>query len=364
MNARDLGLWGLLAGCALLCRCTKRASHPPNPWASLDARYASWEPTTNAIPAVRNRKLAIEYFETSLHLWKESAYSAYIYTRARQLGERELEITAYQVTEGRVTQRTLVRLDPQQLSSSEMNNLVHRTTVWHESEGSLGSHEGGFPTMTMAQLYASCRRDVLATHPELPVRMHFDMSGFLQHCGFAPQDCDDCAAVSVQSVAKSDMPAAFDLRRNLCTNYDGLASTRQGPSWTYGCELCRCESGAEFPQPRQPPGQSVQVHSVLANENEELSSPASERSSGLGNICDVDPAACPHKPPDGAWGNWGEWQCMTLLMADCDGPAVPPPIRAPICVGKATPSESNTVAHARCARAESAAWAAVRRASH
>ena len=41
--------------------------------------------------------------------------------------------------------------------------------------------------------------------------------------------------------------------------------------------------------------------------------------------------------------------------------AIPPPIRAPICVGKATPTEANTVAHARCVRAESDAWAAVRR---
>ena len=349
MNARKLGLWAVLVGGTLLCCCAKRASYPPNPWASLAARYASWEPTTNAIPAVPNRKLAIEHLETSLRLWKEAAYPAYIYTRARQLGEAEVEITAYQVTEGRVTQRTLVRLDPEEFSSSAMNNLAHRTSVWHETEPSLGTHEGGFPAMTMEQLYESCRRDVLASHLELPVRMHFDMAGFLQHCGFAPQDCDDCGAVSVQSLAESDMPAAYDLRRNLCTNYDGLASTRHSPSWPHGCGSCRCESGAEFPHPRQP-------------RREPRSQ--SDGSRGLSDICDIDPAACcSTRPPDGPWGNWGQWQCMTLLMADCDGPPSPPPIRAPICVGKATPTESKTVAHARCARAESEAWATVRRAA-
>jgi len=176
--------------------------------------------------------------------------------------------------------------------------------------------------------------------------MHFDMAGFLQHCGFAAQDCDDCAAVSVQSVAKSELRAAFDLRRNLCTNYDGLVSTRHSPSWSYGCERCSCESGAESPHPRQPRRQPP---------------PASDDSSGLEDICDVDPAACPAKPADGPWGNWGDWQCMTSLVADCVDPPPPPPIRAPICVGKATPTELNTVAHARCVRAESDAWAALRR---
>ena len=349
MRSQTLRLLGMLAWGTLLC-CASRQPSVKNPWAPLNARYVSWQPTTDAVPAVHNRGRALEYLAASLELWKKAAYPAYIYSRVRQGGEHEVELTAYQVTEGRVTQRTLVRLNPEELTSSAMNNLAHRTSVWHETERSLGTHEGGFPPMTMEQLYESCRRDVLATHPELPVRMHFDMAGFLQHCGFTPKDCDDCAAVSVQSVAKSDMPASFDLRRNLCTNFDGFASTRNGPSWHYGCDSCRCEPGAEFPEPRKPRRKRP---------------PASEGSSGLQDICDIDPAACPAstKSPDGPWGSWGQWQCMTSLVADCEGPAIPPPIRAPICVGKATPTESNEVAHLRCARAESSARAAVQRAA-
>ena len=201
--------------------------------------------------------------------------------------------------------------------------------------------------MTIDQLYASCRRDVLATHPALPVRMHFDRVGFLQHCGFALQDCDDCAAVSIQSVAKSDTPADRDLRRNLCINYDGFAFARNDASWSFGCGRCTCEPGAEFPRQkpasREPPPEDT----------------ADARSSGLADICDIDPAACPSAPPDGPWGSWGSWSCMTLLMADCEAPPSPPSVRAPICVGKATPTESNAVAGKRCRRAEAEGWAAL-----
>lgn len=342
MKVQRLCLLGILLWGALLCRCASRQPSFQNPWAQLDARYVSWEPTTDAVPAVQNRKLALEYLEVSLQLWKKAAFREYMYTRAHQLGERELEITAYQVTEGRVTQRTLVRLNPQEFTRSEFNNLAHRTSVWHETERSVGTHEGGFPSLTIEQLYESCRRDVLAVHPELPVRMHFDMAGFLQHCGFAPRDCDDCAAVSVQSVAKSYMPASYDLRRNLCTDFDGFASTRHSPSWSYGCSRCWCEVGFEFPQPRKP------------------RRPPPSEGSGLGDICDIDPAACPDPTPDGPWGTWGRWSCLTSLVADCEDPPIPPPIRAPICVGKATPTEPSEISHSRCARAESEGRAAYR----
>src|SRR6188768_2021347 len=302
MRIRTLCLLAILAWGTLLC-CASRQPTLKNPWAPLDARYVSWEPTTDAVPAVRNRSQAIEYLDTSLRLWKKAAYSAYIYTRVRQRGERELEITAFQVADGRVTQRTFVRLNPQELTSDVANNLAHRTSVWHESEGSLGTHEGGFPTLTMDQLYESCRREVLATRPDLPVRMHFDMAGLLQHCGFAPRDCDDCATVSVQSVASSDKPATFDLRRNLCTDFDGFASTRNSASWQDGCSWCTCEAGEEF----QPPGKPRPKRPPLIG------------GSGLPDICDVDPAACPlsSQPPDGPWGHWGTWYCLSSLDIEC-----------------------------------------------
>lgn len=74
MNGRKLWLSAALVGGALLCHSTRRASSPQNPWASLEVRYVSWEPTTVALPTVANRKLASEYLATGLQLWKEAAY--------------------------------------------------------------------------------------------------------------------------------------------------------------------------------------------------------------------------------------------------------------------------------------------------
>ena len=89
MRIQTLCLLGMLAWGTLFC-CASRQPSVKNPWAPLDARYASWEPTTDAVPAVRNRELALEYLDASLQLWKKAGYPAYIYSRVRQLGERTL----------------------------------------------------------------------------------------------------------------------------------------------------------------------------------------------------------------------------------------------------------------------------------
>lgn len=372
MSVTKVCVLGLAVSCALLPHCASRSAHVKSPWASLDARYVSWEPTTTAVPAVDDRKRAREYLETSLRLWKEAAYPSYVYTRARQLGNRELELTAFQVIDGRVAQRTLVRLDPEELTSSAFNVLVKRTSLWHETGHSVGAHEGGFPVATLDQLYERCRREVLATHPELRVRMHFDMRGFLQACGFATEDCDDCATVSVQTVAKEDRPSSRDLRRDLCVDYDGLTTTSSGtPNWGGGCLVCSCWSGRERPEPepkaKPKPKPEPPPDPGAAEELCRIDPSACADHPYLGerleDICEIDPSACPKQPPpDGPWGYWGFWMCKTLLSADCGGRAMPT-VRAPICVGKATPTESRQEARARCEGMEMRAWSAAQRAT-
>jgi hypothetical protein len=321
-----------------------------------EARYASWEPTSKAIPALRDRALAEAYLARSLRLWRDAAYGSYFYARIRQISERDAEATAFAVTDGRVTQRALLRLDPERLKSSPQKTKDVVRDEFVEAEAALGTHARGFPALTIDELYERCRREVLASHREVPVRMHFDRRGFLQYCGYASEDSSDCPSVSVQVLARRTRAPGGDLRRDLCVDYDGLAFTGTSPDWNAGCLVCRCQRGAEPPPPPVPMREPEDVG--LFEAGGLLSDGGVPAAGELADICRIDPKACPAAaPPDGPWGSFGGLACMHLLTADCGGGAFPPDRRAPTCVGKVAPDEPLKDALARCQELERTAKA-------
>lgn len=267
--------------------------------ATMSAKYPSWEPTTGAVPAVADRKVALADLQVSRNLWLGRAWRDYSYVRARQASQDNVEFTLIVVRSASVTERSLFT------SKLDVNGLGDRMSgkfgqaprlLWRERGSEVGRHADGAPAHTVDELYDLCRDRVLSVRETSAPRLSFHRDGMLQHCGFLRQDCGDCASASVQAlsnVTPQPWQAPSDL---LCTDRYGLFLPGQDPLTSVGCEVCSC----------------------VANNSADPNAPPNEE--GMGDICKLDPAACPRGglPPDRA-----NWFCKHLLSADgCGGSIV------------------------------------------
>jgi hypothetical protein len=277
----------VLAGAVAACT-TPRASYP------------SWEPTSAAVPMVRDPKLALADLEVSRKLWLGRSWQDYSYVRARQTSPDQVEFTLIVVRGGRVSERSLMVLptDASGLGDRSSGKLGQTPQVrWREHGREIGRHETGAPALTMDQLYDLCRERVLSVQSEHSPRLSFHRDGLLQHCGFLGDDCEDCATVSVQTVA-GVTPRPWQVPPDvLCADRYGLFLQGQAPLTESSCEVCWC-TASNLADPRLVPV------------------PIPDADEGGADICKIDPPSCPRvKQPDHA-----NWFCKYLLTGDgCGG---------------------------------------------
>ncbi len=267
--------WAVLcaAGCAV-----------PGP-----ARFASWDPVRSDIPRPGNRAEARARLSASYALWKKWRASTrpmimetgrqptpdtaneYSYVRARQTSLNEVAFTLFVVKGERVVLRALMTADPSKLSRSRRQLAQLRVTSrWVERNGLVGRHEQGAPAKTVDQLYAECDR--LIDREATPPRLYFDPEGLLMQCGYPPEECSDCESASVLSISR------FSVRNE--------APRRIPAAW-----LCEAETGVVLPGSDLPllPDETSCVAAALPTPPR----PPREPAEGLGDICVIDPNACP-----------------------------------------------------------------------
>jgi hypothetical protein len=305
------------------------------------AAYPGWEPTSPIVPQVKNRRRAIAALEASRKAWLERGWDreaappaerelfgglrpGYAYVRALQVSDEEVEFTLLVVENGRVVERSLLssRLDASGLGDRLRGEHGSVPKLhWREALGDVGKHAEGAPPLTIDALYDLCRDQVLRAHPELTSRLSFQMNGVLQHCGFLIDECPECPAATVLSVGRT-LPRPWQRPQDLvCNDRPGLVVAGDRPWFEWGCEMCDCLA-RNTGDPR-----------------------AGRQEGGLGDICKIDPRACPEpdpKPPE-----MGTWSCKRLLSADCiwGGGSVDP---HPMCTGR--PVELDGEWQRRCAR--------------
>ncbi len=311
--------------------------------ASVRAGYPSWEPTSALVPVVSDRAMALADLEASRKLWLDRRPERYSYVRALQVSPDEAEFTFVAVENGAVVERALLKsfTDDRGLGDRLAGKLGQTPQLlWRERGRELGRHGTGAPALTVEQLYALCRDRVLSVRANHAPRLSFHIDGLLQHCGFLNDDCPDCPVVSMQAVAPIT-PQPWQAPQDLtCTDRYGLFIDGQDPLGGWPCEICRCEA-ANRADPRPPPPPAPASPEQLARcEESGLDCPAEP---AVGDICKIDPAACP--VPRG-WQNRANWSCMWLLTADCRGWTIRP---SPECTALPRPSSgSDPVWQRRC----------------
>lgn len=249
---------------------------------------------------VTDRALALSDLEVSRKLWLERAWRDYSYVRTRQTSPDEVELTWIIVHDGRVAERSLLS------STTDARGLGDRMrgqfgqaprVLWRELGGDIGRNDAGAPPLTMDQLYDLCRDRVLSVQSSNRPRLSFHRDGLLQHCGFLRDDCTDCAVASVQTIAP-ETPKRWQTPRDLlCSDQFGVSLPFQQPLTSSGCEVCFCAASN-----RSDPNVATE-------------------SQGSGDICTIDPTACPRpgQEPDRA-----NWICKFLLTADgCTSAGLP-----------------------------------------
>src|SRR5688572_3526883 len=107
-------------------------------------KYPTWEPTSELVPAVRDRKLALADLERSRALWHEQNPASYSYVRALQASSEDVEFTLVVVRDSVVVERAFLA------SRSDLDGLGDRMAgkkghaprlLWRERGREIGAHE-------------------------------------------------------------------------------------------------------------------------------------------------------------------------------------------------------------------------------
>jgi len=73
---------------------------------------------------------------------------------------------------------------------------------WTETGDQLGSHDGGFPAVTLDRLYDQCGDDVLSLDPgENDIYFELDDRGFLKDCYDVPHACEEDCVEGIEITA-------------------------------------------------------------------------------------------------------------------------------------------------------------------
>jgi hypothetical protein len=150
----------------------------------------------------------------------------YSYVRANQIAENRVQFTILSIEGGRVVARGLTEANPKDLGST--GSGTHRQqppkTVYRELGPELGTHEDGFPLLTIDDLYDQCEREI-ARSDSRPIQLYFHPSGVLMQCGRAHSRCSDCTTVSIQTYSMDPLAPytrEFEPSRWACAEPIGL----------------------------------------------------------------------------------------------------------------------------------------------
>lgn len=270
-------------------------------------RFASWEPMRDEIVPPKNRGEAIQRLRESYALWQtwrkapapswlETGRAAivdspfrYTYVRAEQVSPVEVHFTLFEVEAEQIVLRALLSADPSQLSSFPRRTGEPRPIVsrWIERGAALGSHDDGAPLQTFGQQYAECERLVLEAGSRLP-RLYFHPDGLLMHCGYPPTECANCTSASMLAISR------FSVRSEL-------------PSDNAAAWLCETESGPVPPGTISPfmPADFACFAGVHPTRKR-----APDTETTAGDICSIDPAACPPPPAGFGVAYWNQVRPM------------------------------------------------------
>lgn len=312
------------AAAANLASCAAPAIH--------NARYPSWDPTSPVVPVVIPRAKARAYLAESKRRWHQLDYDHYSYVRVEEVSPSKVEITVIVVDHRRVVERSLATTSPGPNGLGDHINHEQGSAlalVWRERGEQLGTHPRGAPPLTIDALYERCEMAVLGVHPELPVRMFFHRSGVLQHCGFSVSDCPTCPGVSIQAYGEFVPEPNQEPTHYLCTDRYGTSLPGAEPLKYAPCDA-KCWCAGFDPNP--------EMESATPN------------ASGVNNICQIDPAACPTRQFAPGETPHATFHCSQLLSAACQPllSAPPQPLR-PDCIGLIKPDETPEEWARRCA---------------
>jgi hypothetical protein len=280
--------------------------------------YASWEPLTASIPAVSDRKAAIRALGESRRLWNvfrrdrppdaamlqrpsSRTRPGYTYVRAFQTDADRVEFTIVAVENDRVVVRAMIDAHPGRLARWADDAPVPRS-LWVERGAEVGKNDEGAPAFTIDELYQVCESSVLGRHPELAARLYFHPNGLLMQCGFAAGECDDCPTVSIQSVSRYSVahePTWLAPSRWVCgTDWGMFPPGAEDPLGRPG-EECKPAPVPAPPEREPEPPKKPSIPTTHGEEDVEGENAwlfEGEEEQGLGDICKIDPAACPGIP--------------------------------------------------------------------
>jgi hypothetical protein len=205
------------------------------------ARYASWEPTSPALPDATDRALARRWLAQSREIWRRERDSRYprfwpfelaappdvirySYVRAFEREDGSVDFTVQSVEGQAVVYRALIGARPGTLAQS-LDPRDARSgfeTRWVETRVTLGSHGDGAPVATIDELYDLCERKVLSPVRDAAPRLYFRPDGILMHCAYLVGQCDECPKISLQSIGAYPILDVIDPARAVCVEPWGI----------------------------------------------------------------------------------------------------------------------------------------------
>lgn len=137
-----------------------------------------------------------ESLSDSQVVWSETAKrlgNSYTYIRVQGSMTGETYITLVRFEKGELTARIYKRL---KVGVKDGKRQVEIREAWMATKGMkrLSGGEGGFPGMSMDELYKACEEEIMGRDPEKNhVALAADERGVLKRCYYSPRLCaDDC----------------------------------------------------------------------------------------------------------------------------------------------------------------------------
>ncbi len=159
----------------------------------------------------------------------------YSYVRALQVSPQDVEFSVISVREEQVSRRTLIRAAIDQLGDVTKSEPGVPLVVASDEKQSADLHD----ERTIPEIYNVCREQIVQAKAPYGVRLYFDSDGLLQHCGYLPEECDDCVSVAVQTIADFAPAPDTSVLEYFCHDQYGLYP--YGSQLYSGCERCSCD---------------------------------------------------------------------------------------------------------------------------
>jgi hypothetical protein len=140
------------------------------------------------------KKDSIEHskdFDVSYIAWlnfKASANNSYQYQVTTISLTGYSTNTTITIKAGKVTKRTYVAK-----TIKQPGNLVTIHKEWVENENELNTHDSAAPILTLDEIYAKAKTDLLLKRSDAKVYFEAENNGMISSCGYVQSNCaDDC----------------------------------------------------------------------------------------------------------------------------------------------------------------------------